>query len=278
MKCFYHKSDLDGICSGAIVRKKYPGCTMIGFDYGDQFLAEKLNPKELLILVDISLSSETMTGFLKNDIKVIWIDHHHSALQLAEEHGYSKIRGMRKVGVGACILTWQYFFESPVPESVRMLGEYDVWDHKNPDTVPFHNGLNSLGLSVYSHLWTKLFADDNLSYTIHTGKKILRYIKESTKKLADLTMYKKTWKGYTVSFINSCIIDSIFYTFLPRENLFECDFIVSYYRSKNREYRVSLRTYKDNIDVSEIAMSYGGGGHKSAAGFICETLPWIKEE
>ena len=34
--------------------------------------------------------------------------------------------------------------------------------------------------------------------------------------------------------------------------------------------KVSLRSFHDHVDVSEVAKSFGGGGHKKAAGF---TLP-----
>lgn len=37
MYCFYHSKDLDGKCSGAIVKYKFPDCNMIGIDYGDKF-------------------------------------------------------------------------------------------------------------------------------------------------------------------------------------------------------------------------------------------------
>ena len=37
MKCFYHSADLDGHCSGAIVKMVYPECELIGINYGDKF-------------------------------------------------------------------------------------------------------------------------------------------------------------------------------------------------------------------------------------------------
>ena len=40
------------------------------------------------------------------------------------------------------------------------------------------------------------------------------------------------------------------------------------------EWIISL--YSRNIDVSEIAKKYGGGGHKGAAGFHCKELPFKK--
>ena len=274
MKCFFHRSDLDGICSGAIVQKRYPSCTMIGFDYEDEFLFERLNPKELIILVDISLSSENMIRLFKSDIKVIWIDHHHSTLLDAEKAGYTKIRGFRRTGVGACELTWRYFFETPIPRSVQLLSQYDVWNHKDPEVVPFYCGLSSLSLSVYSNLWAKLFEESNIEYTIRTGQKILLYIKNAAKKTFTLLMYKQSWYDLSAVFVNTCIFDSMFYMFLPESNLLKSDIIVSYYRRNDKKYKVSIRAHKSSVDVSKIAKAYGGGGHKSAAGFICDKLPF----
>ncbi|RPH72964.1 hypothetical protein EHM76_05685 [bacterium] len=45
------------------------------------------------------------------------------------------------------------------------------------------------------------------------------------------------------------------------------------YIHNGRQFIVSL--YSETIDVSVIAENHGGGGHKGAAGFNCEQLPWI---
>jgi nanoRNase/pAp phosphatase (c-di-AMP/oligoRNAs hydrolase) len=37
---------------------------------------------------------------------------------------------------------------------------------------------------------------------------------------------------------------------------------------------VSLYSTRDDIDCGAIAKTYGGGGHKGAAGFQCDTLPF----
>ena len=47
------------------------------------------------------------------------------------------------------------------------------------------------------------------------------------------------------------------------------------YVHDGEKYAVSLRS--DSVDVSEIAKKYGGGGHKGAAGFQCQKLPWTNK-
>ena len=54
----------------------------------------------------------------------------------------------------------------------------------------------------------------------------------------------------------------------------ECDFAtIWYYDHDIKRTKVSLRSFHDHIDVSEIAKDFQGGGHKKAAGF---TLPKSK--
>ena len=41
------------------------------------------------------------------------------------------------------------------------------------------------------------------------------------------------------------------------------------------KWTVSLYTDKEHVDVSVAAKNRGGGGHKQAAGFQCEELPFL---
>jgi len=55
MKCFYHSADLDGHCSGAIVKLRHPNCEMWPIDYGDEFPWDKIRWNETIYMVDFSL-------------------------------------------------------------------------------------------------------------------------------------------------------------------------------------------------------------------------------
>ena len=52
------------------------------------------------------------------------------------------------------------------------------------------------------------------------------------------------------------------------------DAMCAYGRLKDGRWRVSLYSTKPEVDCGAIAKSLGGGGHRGAAGFICEKLPW----
>lgn len=53
----YHSRDLDGYACGAIIKKKYPEATLIGFDYGQglQKLLDLISRDDEVIMADVSL-------------------------------------------------------------------------------------------------------------------------------------------------------------------------------------------------------------------------------
>lgn len=44
---FYHSADLDGFCSGAIIKYSFPECELIPINYGDTFPWEIIHKKFL---------------------------------------------------------------------------------------------------------------------------------------------------------------------------------------------------------------------------------------
>jgi len=62
-------------------------------------------------------------------------------------------------------------------------------------------------------------------------------------------------------------------------NLQDTDFILVLSEEENDSIKVSLRTTKDEIDVSQLAKAFNGGGHKKAAGFkIAKPNPQINPD
>ena len=111
---------------------------------------------------------------------IVWIDHHKSSI---ESHAKG-IPGYRIDGVAACRLAWQWFatllknvadpagvlpsetaaailpdreayFERRVtePVAVRLAGEYDIWDKRDPDAELFQYGLRSQEITPKRWEW-----------------------------------------------------------------------------------------------------------------------------
>ena len=142
--CIYHRIDLDGWMSAAIVKywwENSPNAIdnnddkldFIGYNYGDP--VPDLSEYDKVTMCDISFPKDEMNDLhWKLRDNFIWLDHHISAITDSLEYSYSKCEGLRLTSFAACELTWKYFFPNePMPEIVRLLGRYDCSGHKNTD-------------------------------------------------------------------------------------------------------------------------------------------------
>lgn len=283
MKCFYHNADLDGHCSGAIVKYKYPECEMVGINYGDEFPWNDIKKDETVFMVDFCLQPFEDMEKLNSICNLIWIDHHKSAIKEAKKRNFIAKGGqVLEVGKAACELCWEYLFSNrKIPLGVKLLGRYDVWDLKYcQDVLPFQYGMRTCntGLDKYIQklpvVWDKVFKNDTdfLGRCIKNGRTILRYIEKENKKYVEQYCFE-TEINYIPALAvnkglgNSQLFNSVWNT---RKHPIAIAFV---WRKGN--WTVSLYTTEETgIDVSEIAKSYGGGGHKCAAGFQCKELPF----
>ena len=243
--CFYHKADLDGVCSAAIVKHFIPECELYGIDYGDEFPWDLVRPgpeadtdplwmhlfkpengykcgdnwetltvkKRTVYMVDFSLPYEGMVR-LAEVSNLTWLDHHKTAL---EANAGLRARGMRDTTRAACELTWvwmslfpdpekmpdSYTFDVDLPEAVRLLGRYDVWDKDHPEwesrILPFQYGMRAQegAYDPESELWTRVMdpTDEDIErgYMVEYGEMILRYQAEVNRKACEAGAHEFVW-------------------------------------------------------------------------------------
>ena len=270
MKCFYHKSDLDGHCSGAIVKKFHPECEMIGVDYKDSIHDFELVKGEKVFIVDFSFNMEEMK-FLSGHTELHWIDHHKSKIEDAHAVGFLASGGQSlEIGIAGCELTWEYLTDSKMPQSVRLLGRYDVWDLKDSKVLPFQYGMREHENTLPdSPIWAALLADNNqVDEITGRGAVILAYQDKQNAMYAKGMSYEAKFEGLRAIVMNKAYTNSKAFdaVYDPAKH----DIMVLF-GVKPKEYKYTLFCDKPEIDVSEIAKKYGGGGHKGAAGFYSET-------
>jgi len=296
--CIYHNADLDGKCSGAIVRlfEEHAGnkVELIGLDYKD--FASNTDPGDFdpthligfdrLYIVDFSLPPSLML-LLRAHYKaeLIWIDHHRSAIALSEIHGYGDITGSRAEHLAACELTWVWFTRTRegncLPVAVRLLGRYDVWDHEDGDVLPFQYGMRGEENDPEKVLWGLVLPDpdaldleESCSHTfdvvLDRGRAIYDYLQEHWRIQTRALAREIDWAGHTFVAANIPLGNSkILETLYPdKDTLF-----LLYYQNKRGDWKVSMYTRNESVDLSEIAVKYGGGGHAGACGFNCAVIP-----
>ena len=290
--CIYHCVDLDGWMSAAIVKhwfnstveipnvKGVPINTLqfIGYNYGQSI--PDLSEYDKVIMCDISFPKEEMDKFeLK---RLVWIDHHISAIKDSEPYPYNDAFGIRDVQFAACELTWQYFFPSePLPEIVRLLGRYDCFGHKGTDeeqkVLEFQYGARMV-ISNYEQAYDFLISNINcgnsVCESIHIdGAAIYRYLCTEAKQT-----YKNGFEIVLSEFIEEGKSRYHKFICINKERFNPINFGIDYHEDgyngvacfhyANGMWNFSI--YNDNglVDCSVIAKQYGGGGHKGAAGFI----------
>lgn len=285
MKCFYHR-DMDGKCAAAIVFHSQiwmyqDGVTaltpeMIDIDYKDEVDIDKITLNEEIYIVDFSFKPEVMEKILQKTSNIVWIDHHKTAM----EYKYSQeLKGIRDNNFSGCELTWQYFHPNEtMPRIVEMLGRYDIWDFSKygEDLNKLQTGIRLYNTSPDSPEWKNWLKDDLNIFVEIMDKGIisLQYRNNQYSSLIKAWSFWTEFEGYKAICCNAGSVSSQLFDSVKEDYDLMIPFIFD-----GKQWSVSLYTKKD-IDCSEIAKKYGGGGHKKAAGFQCKELPFkfIKNE
>ena len=306
VKVFYHGQDLDGWASGAIVKYKFPEAEMFPINYGDQFPWGEIKPDDIVYMVDFSLSVDDMEKLarylgLKGCVashNFFWIDHHKGIIDEMEKkktaHDGVWIRGYQQSGTAACEQVWWYLFGGVAPKFIRLLSLYDIWSHDDKEfNWDFIEGFQ-YGFKAYTkdpkdsmEFWKDWILrsfnmnereqQDYVQLIAESGKLIKSYVEDRFRLEISSRSYKINWEGYKCLVINS---DPYIANFMSRSKEFEgCDIAISYANIRGESWAVSLRTLRDDIDLSKIAKKYKGGGHQKSAGFNWKSpgLPWEVE-
>ena len=282
--CLYHGSDIDGICSAAIVKLSNPDTILIPAEYGIKVKIDDIvSDGDTVIIVDFVLQPFSEMKRLSEKAHIIWIDHHNTAIEDYNEYISSGVieplNGVRNVKLSACELAWNWFNPNiPLPYSVFLLGRYDVWAHgESKSILPFQYGMKlNHEPPENMEFWKNVFSSPRDSDTIQTiirqGKTIMRYRAKLNEKLCELQSFKSSLMGYSCICINRALSgSSIFDSLKNRE---EYDIMVTFYICSRGAWNVSMYSIKPEVNVGEIAKLFGGGGHANAAGFRCTILPF----
>lgn len=280
MKIFHH-NDLDGRCAGAIAwrwamsqKAAYYGekIETVEVDYKDS-INLSMPSGERIIIVDFSFKPIQFDTLIANGVHIIWIDHHKTAAH----YPFQDLDGLRDFtdkGRAGCELAWEYFNpKQPMPTAVTLIGDYDKWALMfQPECFQLYEGLKMEVTIPQSAIWDHLFSGVMVDQIIKQGKSAIRYRDNYCEKICHDFGYEVEWEGYKTFATN-------FYQFGSKgfgDRMDKYDFCIAYIHDGKR-FTVSLYSVKD-VDVSEICKKHGGGGHKGAAGFVCEQLPFQKEE
>ena len=284
IKLFTH-TDLDGVSCEILGKIAFEeDINVVRCNYGDidAKVEEFINGAEeydKLFITDISVNKEIADKLLSISDKVILLDHHKTALWL-NEYPFALVQ-VEDESVGkmcGAYLFYEYlkknhkeFDDTPALklfiDYVRM---YDTWEWKEKydNIIPkrlndlmYIDGPNEFIDKMVYRLGNNLFIfdDTDLMKLQIEQTYINSYI---TQKNETLMVNDDLFPGYTVgiTFADKYIseLGNKLCELHP-----ELDFVVLINMST---LAVSYRTVKDDLDLSDIAKRFGGGGHPKASG------------
>lgn len=262
--CIYHAKCDDGFGAAYAVWRKYgDDVEFFAGVHGDA--PPNVSGRDV-IMVDFTYKRSVLETIIKKCKSLLILDHHKTAE--ADLQGLHEIQPNIQVffdmSRSGATMTWDHFFsKSTRPLLIEYVEDRDLWRKAMPNGDEV-----SIALRSYPQDF-KVWHNLQVSTLIDEGRAIQRYyrtIVEDVKKNAGLFV----WDGWTVPVVNAP-------WFMASEVAGELSeghpFAATYSISPTGMVIYSLRSRVDGIDVSEIAKSYGGGGHPQAAGFqVSETI------
>ena len=271
MKIFHH-NDIDGHAAAAVIRHLYPNPSSqyIECNYAFSLMPyiETIALGEQVFVVDYSFTPATLhelqAMYQRAGKWPVWIDHHDSSLALQNQYPKLKdIPGIRKKDISGAALTWMHFYGVSFPQiplALQHISDYDCWLKTMPGTNTIYHGILAGDWNYDSTLWTKLFTNDALVPTLQNqGQVILNYLRKDNQITCDKWAFETLFQGHRCLAINRKVNSEVFGSDLSRYPLY-CIF-----QFDGKIWRYSI--YSQTLDCSQLASTFGGGGHKGAAGF-----------
>lgn len=275
--CIYHGNCADGFAAYWAVWKAHAG-DIEGFSGVYQEDPPSVIGRDV-VFVDFSYKRGVITKMSESASSITIIDHHKSAIEdlkdvpIAAGCEYMPFFDLDHSGA---MLAWKYFFPEDYPPALlKYIEDRDLWRFRYANTRAIQANLFSFPYDI--ELWDTMMKQSDDPGWLHdfarAGEAIERkHFKDIEELLAVNTRYIMIGEimvpvanlPYTMASDGAHILAKS-----------HKGVGATYFQDKNGNYRFSLRSTDDacerDVDVSKLALQYGGGGHKHAAGF---TLPY----
>lgn len=226
-----------------------------------------------VLICDFSYKFPVLEQMLQQVNDLLILDHHKSAeFELKEIPDVYKVFDMTHSGA---YLTWKYFFDSDVPQLIQYIEDRDIWKNEKYMFKEFTVWWQTIPFEFEEY--EKYLDDGVLLNMIKTKGTGMLTLKEhniyNISKYACPKLMEIGDDYYMIAYINTNTLKSDIGNFLVKDGYPLVDFSAMYNIDDwtGRTF-FSLRSSDSQVDVSEIAKKFGGGGHRNAAGISLSTL------
>ncbi len=289
--CIYHGNCDDGFGAAWAINTRWPDCEFVPGFYGKDL--PDVTGRNVLF-VDFSAKLDWIYEHSFKSRTMVIIDHHKTAqadlgrlppfdgsmrsLDMAFKINWTQntpeIAVWFDMEQSGATMAWQFATETnrqedPCPTMLCYIEDRDLWRFALGDkTRQFSAALRTHPMDFKT--WDRIAQDTGP--LIHEGKAILRAHQANIKKLMGET-YMETVGGFSVPVVNA----PYHYASDTANELLaahpDAPFAACWFRRADGHIQWSLRSEDHRQDVSEIAKSLGGGGHRNAAGFQTALQP-----
>lgn len=215
-------------------------------------------------LVDFSYKRPVVEQMLEQAKFITILDHHKTAIDDLDDLAHPHFESFCDLERSGATLAWDYLF--PGQDRPLLLGhieDRDLWKFKLPHTREIQADLFSREYNFEQ--WDKLMLGGHqelLKMTV-AGAAIERKHHKDVAELVKVCKRRMTIGGYDVPVagLPYTLVSDAGHLMAQGEPFAAC------YWDTDSGRTFGLRSSEDGIDVSAIAIQYGGGGHKHAAGF-----------
>lgn len=264
--CIYHGDCDDGFAAAWVVNR-VAGPGAIEFYTG----VYQRDPPDVtdrhVLLVDFSYKRPVLMEMAVRARSITVLDHHKTAAEdlagfpepapFADGKVIAALFDMNRSGAG---LTWDYFTDGLArPHFINYIEDRDLYRRALPGGDEFTIALRSYPRDF--EVWNKL-VEAGPSALIEEGRPVHRYYRLRVEELKRSAY--EAWLGGRRCWIANAPYFAA--SEVAGELAERTGFGACYFEVEQGRYQYSLRSRGD-LDVSEIAKDFGGGGHKGAAGF-----------
>jgi len=277
--CFYHAGCPDGFGAAWAVRSAWgEDAAYVARGHEDHAPLDRCKDA-LVAFVDIAPGREELVELAGVSDQVVVLDHHVTALDRLtsdpdlldslEAEGHLLHFDL---GHSGAMLAWRHFRpDDPPPELLRYVEDQDLWSWALPDSDAVNAAIASHPREF--HVWDELSATP-IESLVREGTPILRANRMEVQRRIEHARPVALGTQRIEAVNASTNRSQIGHELARRADFGKAWGLV--YRVEGAEVFATLYSIGD-VDVSKIALSYGGGGHPNAAGFRVSLARWLEE-
>jgi len=252
----YHSKCYDGFGAAYSAWKKL-GDTAEYIAVSYNYPLPAMDTNSMVYIVDFSYDRETMMGLCDRMNLVTVLDHHKTAEATFLDLEHPRLMAKFDMSKSGARMTWEHFHKDPVPQLILHIEDRDLWLFKMDRSKEIHKALVSYPMDF--ELWDK-FDVEQLKVE---GVALERMYNQLV-----CNVCEGAWVGRIGADDVPMVNTSIAWSEVGQEMLkrYPAYKYVASFTDFEKEVMWSLRSRED-FDCSDVAKTYGGGGHKQAAGF-----------